>query len=84
MVQPQVSNAEIYDITPTLLYAMGLGIPEDVDGKVLADIFLPEFQAQTSVRFEKAQDSGAPGTPELKEDESAAIGERLKSLGYFE
>ncbi|ADC66050.1 type I phosphodiesterase/nucleotide pyrophosphatase [Ferroglobus placidus DSM 10642] len=32
-------NAKIYDLFPTILYALDLPIPEDVDGRVLVEIF---------------------------------------------
>ncbi|MCQ6254056.1 alkaline phosphatase family protein [Methanocaldococcus sp.] len=35
----KIENAKIYDITPTILHIFGLPIPNDVDGKVLMEIF---------------------------------------------
>jgi len=35
----KIENAKIYDITPTILHIFGLPIPNDVDGKVLTEIF---------------------------------------------
>ena len=35
----KTENAMIYDITPTILYAFGLPIPKDMDGRVLKEIF---------------------------------------------
>ena len=37
-----VANVSIYDIAPTILYLQGHSIPEDMDGKVLANIFTDE------------------------------------------
>lgn len=36
----KIDNAEIIDIAPTVLYLMGIPIPEDMDGKVLKDIMV--------------------------------------------
>lgn len=35
----KLSDLKIYDITPTILYAMNTPIPEDMDGRVLDEIF---------------------------------------------
>jgi hypothetical protein len=76
----QITGAEIIDITPTVLYTMGLPIPDDMDGKVL-DVFRPEFRSAHRVQFETAmklekQHGGA-------EEEQEEIRERLKNLGYL-
>lgn len=43
-----VVNAEIIDISPTLLHILGIPSPEDMDGKLLKDIFIRG--SETSVR----------------------------------
>jgi len=35
----QIMNAQIIDITPTILHLMGIKIPDDMDGNVLREIF---------------------------------------------
>ena len=35
----KLEGAKIYDITPTILHIFGLPIPNDIDGRVLMDIF---------------------------------------------
>jgi len=35
----EIKNAEIYDLAPTILHILELPIPEDMDGKVLTEIF---------------------------------------------
>jgi len=41
----EVEQAKIYDITPTVLHLMGLAIPKDIDGRVLAEIFEEDSEA---------------------------------------
>lgn len=35
----QIKNAEIIDVTPTILYLMEINIPKDMDGRILKEIF---------------------------------------------
>lgn len=44
----EVTSATVYDIMPTALYAAGLPIPNDVDGRVLKEIF--EFERPVTRR----------------------------------
>src|SRR5581483_2999587 len=38
-----ISRADIVDVAPTLLHALGLAVPEDLDGHVLEEAFDPDF-----------------------------------------
>jgi Tfp pilus assembly protein PilF len=49
----ELEGATIFDITPTILAALGLPVPEDMDGKVLEQ-FLPPA----------ARDAASPGAPQ--------------------
>ncbi len=46
----RVQNAEILDITPTVLYIMGLPIPLGMDGKVLEEAFDPTYRRTKQVK----------------------------------
>jgi Flp pilus assembly protein TadD len=41
----ELSSATLYDIMPTLLYLLGLPVPEDISGKVLEKAIAPDFLA---------------------------------------
>ncbi|MFH1314197.1 MAG: alkaline phosphatase family protein [Candidatus Eisenbacteria bacterium] len=49
-----ITGAEIIDMTPTILYEMGLGIPDDMDGRVLESIFEAKHLADHEMTFEPA------------------------------
>lgn len=80
-----IAEAKIVDVAPTILYAMGLPVPRDMDGKVLEDIFTEEYRWSRPVRYE---DRGSPlaerETPSAYTDEEARdVEERLRGLGYW-
>ena len=60
--------------------------PSDMDARVLADLFEPEFVAKHPVVYDQVQsDDQAPGTGSTYSAEDAAmVEERLKALGYIE
>ncbi|MBI3921399.1 MAG: alkaline phosphatase family protein [Armatimonadetes bacterium] len=85
-----VPEAEIVDIAPTILHMMGLGVPEDMDGRILTEILLDETQAVTVRRGTNgiaeagAEPALTQGEEEVYSEEDAAkIAERLKGLGYL-
>ncbi|MFC1683625.1 alkaline phosphatase family protein [Candidatus Zixiibacteriota bacterium] len=81
----EIRGAEIADIAPTVLYAMGLPVPDDMDGKVLGEVFGNELLKQRPVEFEEAAEDQAEDEEEIySQEESEKIKERLKSLGYIE
>ena len=70
-----VTGAHLTDIVPTILYAAGNGIPPGLDGKVLDDLFTPEFLGSHPKRvFE--------GEIELPEGLPKDVEENLRSLPY--
>ncbi len=77
------SDADIYDIMPTILYLMGLPIPEDVDGRVLTEIINHEFVEKNEIRFEGAEESMYSGKSTLNKEEKKEVEKHLKNLGYL-
>jgi arylsulfatase A-like enzyme len=81
----EVKNAQLIDLAPTLLYLLGVPVPEDMDGKVLTSAFRPDFLTAHPVRA-----GDASGTSETRhssgytEEESAKVEERLRALGYVD
>ncbi len=83
---PQLS---IIDVAPSLLYSLGLDIPEDFEGRLPEEIFEQLFlQKHPSVMGEATQ---PPGTSEhkaksanMEAEEEEQIYKQLKALGYLE
>ena len=78
---------ELADLTVTILYALDLPIPDDMDGRVIRQAFLPSFFEENPPRF-----CGPPPPEEPEGQESfwesgedkEAIRKRLAGLGYLD
>jgi len=79
-----LDGARLIDVAPTVLYVLGLPLPEDMDGRVLTEVFTQEHLAANPVR--KGPPSIAPAAVERHRDEQAdaVIAERLRALGYLD
>jgi predicted AlkP superfamily phosphohydrolase/phosphomutase len=73
----------IYDVAPTLLYQLGLEVPRDMDGRVVAELFAPEFVREHPVHFCESAERKAPAEVVFTPEEESEIEERLKHLGYL-
>jgi predicted AlkP superfamily phosphohydrolase/phosphomutase len=76
----------IEDVAPTVLYLLGLSVPEDMDGRVLTELFPLELLAARPVQRGAAGKAG-PETPSrspYSEAEARQIEHRLRDLGYLE
>jgi len=78
-----IEGAAIEDLAPTILYAMGSPIPEDMDGRPLIKVFSEEFRAQVPVVYDQEASSRELGDTGYTEEGEEEIRERLKGLGYL-
>jgi hypothetical protein len=79
----------ILDIAPTVLYSLGLPIPEELQGRLPVEVYRDAALKENPVR-KAAAGARAPGGPEdgasvrgELEDEETIL-ERLRELGYIE
>jgi hypothetical protein len=83
----ELQDTSVYDLYPTLLYLLGLPVPQDAAGKVLTGAFDPGFVRLHPVRTVPTyRDLGlSPNLPGAKRDDSMNRQEieKLKSLGYI-
>jgi predicted AlkP superfamily phosphohydrolase/phosphomutase len=88
-VQPTtISGTTLIDLAPTILHLLGQPIPPDMDGKVLLNVFTPEYNAQYPIIV---GDSAAQHTSEeksdlqtLSTDQEDELMDQLRQLGYVE
>jgi len=80
----RIEGAKLVDIVPTALYFLGLPIPEDMDGRVLWELFEPDHITQHSLSYGPATEARPDADTGLTEVESAAIEARLRQLGYLD
>jgi predicted AlkP superfamily phosphohydrolase/phosphomutase len=80
-----LQGASIMDLLPTILYALDLPVPDDVDGRALVDIFAPEFvQGKELVFAESTETLLRSEMPELySAADEEDVERRLRGLGYL-
>jgi predicted AlkP superfamily phosphohydrolase/phosphomutase len=80
-----LQGARIIDLAPTILHLMDLPIPDDMDGRVLTQIFEEGFMEKHPIMYSDAglgsrhRQKGAAYT----EEEARIVEKRLKDLGYL-
>jgi predicted AlkP superfamily phosphohydrolase/phosphomutase len=80
----KLEGAQITDLAPTILHLMNTPVPEDMDGKVLTDLFTEDFLNSNSVEYQHSSDFDARNEIfEYDEADEREIKKRLKALGYL-
>jgi len=80
----EVVGAGICDVAPTILYMLGEPIADDMDGKVLTEIFDEGFCTKHPPVYEHSLDaSQVDEFVAYSDEESREVAERLKGLGYL-
>lgn len=76
--------AHLIDVAPTTLYAMDLEIPEDLQGKLIEDMYEPEFLTARKPKLGGQAVVAAETVSAEEPQEDEDIFEKLKALGYIE
>jgi len=78
----------ILDVAPTVLYSLGISIPEEFEGRLAAGVFEPSFlstHSLSSAQTEESSNLAALGTAADHDLEiEAVIFDQLEALGYYE
>jgi predicted AlkP superfamily phosphohydrolase/phosphomutase len=70
----------LIDMAPTVLHALGLPVPTDMDGRVLSEIFLNP----RTIQYEEVDNAVSHEPAPYLESEAEMIEQRLRDLGYVE
>lgn len=76
-------GADLLDIAPTVLHLLGVPVPADMDGRVIAEVLTPELAATADRREDRGEDQGGDAGASYEEEDEAAIQARLADLGYL-
>ncbi len=73
----------LVDVAPTILYLAGASIPPGMDGRIIADALSSGYLTRYPPR--RGRDLPPPQPPgALSDEESDAVADRLRGLGYLE
>ena len=77
-------SAQVYDVFPTLCYALGLPISRELEGEILREAFAPAFSRERAPVL--MDNYGTISTPGALTSHELDVGhlDRLRSLGYIE
>ncbi|HJX37425.1 MAG TPA: alkaline phosphatase family protein [Anaerolineae bacterium] len=78
-----IEGAGIEDLAPTVLYAMECPVPQDMDGRVLSEVFTEEFRNQVTLLQSEEGSSRELHEAVYTEEAEEEIKERLRGLGYL-
>ena len=80
----RLRKASVLDVTPTLLYLLGLPVAEDMDGEVLTEAFESEYLACHPVQSVSAYDADQSHDVSEPVTDEKVLRERLRDLGYID
>jgi predicted AlkP superfamily phosphohydrolase/phosphomutase len=81
----RIKSPNIIDMAPTILYTMGLPVPEDMDGRVLTECFEETFTEGNPVRISRTpmDTSDREKSGLYSPEDSERMKGILRGLGYF-
>jgi len=79
----QLAEASILDLTPTILHALGVAVPQDLDGRVLSEAFEASSPVARPVTYSQANVyKDGTSEPSLSDEEMDEVQEKLRGWGY--
>jgi predicted AlkP superfamily phosphohydrolase/phosphomutase len=81
----RIEGAGIIDVAPTVLYALGMPIPSDMDGEPLSELFEDAYTRQTATTYtdERKVEDVASDEYGYSEEEEESVRLKLEALGYL-
>ncbi|GAB4275349.1 MAG: alkaline phosphatase family protein [Candidatus Promineifilaceae bacterium] len=83
IAQQSLGESALQDIAPTVLAALDVPIPEYMDGRVLHEMFVAEHRPEPTFVADTAV-SPLANQPDIPEEDTSAVEERLRNLGYLD
>jgi predicted AlkP superfamily phosphohydrolase/phosphomutase len=78
-------QVSVMDVMPTALHLLGLPVPQDVDGRVLAEVLTGQAAARPLERSAAAACAApAADAQPFSDDEQQQVKQRLRDLGYMD
>ena len=77
------THGRLIDMAPTILYLLGLPVPDDMDGQVLEDLLDPALLQSMPITKQKADAQDGAGNAGLTDEEEEELRARLEGLGYL-
>jgi predicted AlkP superfamily phosphohydrolase/phosphomutase len=78
-----LNGGRIIDLAPTVLYAMGIPVPSDMDGRVLTEAFSPEYLANNPLTYTDVSSAGDSREEDYGAEDEEMVVQRLRGLGYI-
>ena len=80
-----LEGAQIIDLAPTILYLLGQPVPKSMDGRVLTEAFDAQYVASNPIAYvDDLPTEGRPTEDGYTDEESEAVSDRLRGLGYLQ
>jgi predicted AlkP superfamily phosphohydrolase/phosphomutase len=79
----ELGETALIDLAPTVLAALGIPVPDDMDGRVLSEAFEDDYFRERPIRYTAARPTGPGEQLELSPEQEEMIKERLRGLGYI-
>lgn len=78
-----IREASLLDLFPTILYLMGIKIPQDIDGKVLQEIINSSYLKAYPIQFSESSSSERSSIHISTPEEEKEYLRKLQRLGYI-
>ena len=78
-----IEGAGIIDVAPTVLYALGMSIPSDMDGQALTDLFEESYVRKTAASYTDERKVEDIASNEYTSSEEESVRLKLEALGYL-
>jgi predicted AlkP superfamily phosphohydrolase/phosphomutase len=80
-----IEGAGIIDVAPTIIYALGMPVPSDMDGNPLTGLFEEAYASRTAASYtdERKVEDVASEEYGYSEEEEESVRLKLEALGYL-